>query len=77
MTAPRQPARWWRATFASGATTRIRARDHAAATARASATARACKPPARVVAIVLEESPDDRASARQRAAAAARAGWAG
>lgn len=73
MTAPRQPASWWSVTFASGATTRIRGRDHAAATARATATARSCKPPARVVSVVLDEPAAARAAASKRA----RDFWAG
>ena len=58
---------WWRVGYRSGATSRIRARDHAAATARAEATARACRPQAVVVSVCLEESPAERAEATARA----------
>ena len=47
------------------------ARDHSTATARANATARSCKPPARVVSICLDESAGATERAIQRAQAAA------
>ena len=62
MTAP--ATRWWRVEHRSGATSRIRARDHAAATARAEATARACRTQAVVVSVCLEESPAERVARR-------------
>ena len=63
--------RWWRVTHASGTAYRIRARDHSAAAARASATARSCKPQARVVSVCLDESAGATERAIQRAQAAA------
>ena len=71
MTGPGRGGRWWRVTHASGAAYRIRARDHNAAAARANATARSCKPPARVVSVCLDESTDATERAIQRAQAAA------
>ena len=71
MTGPGRGGRWWRVTHASGAAYRIRARDHSTATARADATARSCKPPARVVSVCLDESTGATERAIQRAQAAA------
>ena len=71
MTGPVTGARWWRVTHASGAAYRIRARDHSTATARANATARSCKPPARVVSICLDESTGATERAIERAQAVA------
>ena len=75
MTGLGRGGRWWRVTHASGAAYRIRARDHSTATARANATARSCKPPARVVSICLDESTGatERAIERAQAVAAWRA----
>lgn len=72
MTTTARATSWWRIGYRSGATSRIRARDHAAATARAEATARACRPQACVVSVCLEESPAERAEAAARAIQAAR-----